>query len=132
MPRLSAADLPLASPPRRVHDASGNVVVLPRRQAKVWLHAYPEEAGLTPLNLMAAGGILVYERAPAGAGQPAGVRPIGPHLPLLGARGFFPIGLGVFVDYRRLETTIGTEGPSEPAGVFRRFWQGARRWFRRG
>jgi hypothetical protein len=127
-PRLRAADLPLASPPRRVHDASGNVAILPRRQAKIWLHAHPEGAGLAPLDLMAAGGILVYERAPAG--EPASAPVIGPHLPLLGARGFFPTGLGVFVDYRRLEVTIGTQDPPEPGGLFSRLWQTSRQWLR--
>ena len=76
-------DLPLASPPRRVYDASGNVAALPRRQASVWLHAYPEDAGLAPLNLMAAGGILVCDRVQAGEGQPTNAQVIGPHLPLL-------------------------------------------------
>jgi hypothetical protein len=128
VPRLRAADLPLASPPRRVHDASGNVAVLPRRQAKVWLHAYPEDTGLAPLDLMAAGGILVYERAQSSGEQPGGVRVTGPHLPLLGARGLFPTGLSVLVDYRRLEVTIGTEGPQKSAGLFRRLWQSGRRW----
>jgi hypothetical protein len=131
VPRLRAADLPLASPPRRVHDASGNVAVLPRRQAKVWLHAYPEGAGLAPLNLMAAGGILVYEPAGVGEGQPANVQVTGPHLPLLGARGFFPTGLAVLVDYRRLEVTIGTEDSPDPAGLLRRLWQRGRRWISR-
>jgi hypothetical protein len=98
---LKAISLPPA-PPLKVTDASGSIVRLPRRQAKVWLHPYPEGTGLMPRDLQIAGGILVYESL-----QPTQL--IGPHLPLLGARAFFPTKLAVFIDYKRLQVTIGDE-----------------------
>lgn len=81
-PQLRSADLSLASPPRPVHDASGNVHRLPRLRARVWLHPYPEDNGLPALDLQVLGGILVYETLSATQEPP---RAAGPHLPLLGA-----------------------------------------------
>jgi hypothetical protein len=118
-PALRAADLPLASGPRPVHDASGNVVALPRREATLWLHHYPEGTERAPLDLEVSGGILVYEASPAPPGQ--STRPAGPHLPLLGARAFRPTGLSVQVDYQRLLVNIDNDPPIR-GGWIRRLW----------
>ncbi len=64
-PALRAVDLPLASGPRPVHDASGKVVALSRREATLWLHPYPEGTKRAPLDLEVSGEILVYEAPPA-------------------------------------------------------------------
>ena len=85
---------------------------------------------MPPLNLMAAGGILVYERAQPAEEELPGARLSGPHLPLLGARAFFPTRLRVFVDYQRLEVTIGTEDLPAAPGLLRRLWRGGRVWSR--
>jgi hypothetical protein len=77
--------------------------------ARVWLHPSPEDTGLGPLDLQIAGGLFIYESTPAGQAPAAAPQPIGPHLPLLGARAFFPTNLGVFIDYKRLRVTIGNE-----------------------
>jgi hypothetical protein len=124
-PGLRAADLPLAAPPAPVHDASGRVVPLPRRRARVWLHPYPEGSGLAPLDLQPAGGVLVYESPPTPGGQPAGSPPVGPHLPLLGARGLISKGLVVCVDYKRLLVTIRSDDLPPPAagGWLRKAWR---------
>jgi len=129
-PGLRAADLPLAGPPAPVHDASGRVVPLPRRRARVWLLPYPEGSDLAPLDLQPVGGLLVYEGPPTLRGQPAGSPPVGPHLPLLGARGLIPKGLVVCVDYKHLLVTIRSEDPPPPppggwlGKVWRRVWPG--------
>ncbi len=129
-PGLRAADLPLAAPPAPVHDASGRVVPLPRRRGRVWLHPYPEGPGLAPLDLQPAGGLLVYDGPPASQGQPAESPPVGPHLPLPGARGLIPKGLAVCIDYKRLLVTIRSDDspPAPPGGwlgkLWRRVWPG--------
>jgi len=107
---LKAVDLPLhGGRTGHITDASGTTVRLPRRQGKVWLHPYPEGLGLSPRDLQIAGGIVVYESPRAGSPPSAAPSLLGPHLPLLGARAFFPRKLAVFVDYKRLRITIGDE-----------------------
>ena len=125
-PQLRSADLSLASPPRPVHDASGNVHRLPRLRARVWLHPYPEDNGLPALDLQVLGGILVYETLSATQEPP---RAAGPHLPLLGARAFRPNGLKVDVDYRHLLVNIGDENLPTASGWLLKFWE--KLWSRR-
>ncbi len=105
---LKAVDLSPA-PPGKVADASGRTEEFKRRQAKVWLHPYPEGTGVGPRDLNIAGGILVYESPSGGQSPLATPQPVGPHLPFLGARAFFPTKLAVFVDYELLQVTIGDE-----------------------
>ena len=95
---------------------------------RFWLHAYPEEAGVDAAE---------PQRPPAGfwftngPGQPArdsrsacgrSARicrcPRGREASSRSGLRLSSSIIGVW------KTTIGTEGPSEPAGVFRRFWQG--------
>jgi hypothetical protein len=107
--QLKAVDLPFAGPLGKVSDASGRIAKLARRQARIWLHPYPEGTGLAPRDLQVVGGILVYESPQAGHLPLTIPQLIGPHLPLLGARAFFPTNLGVSVNYRRLHVTIGDD-----------------------
>lgn len=93
-----------------IHDASGKTATIPRRKAKVWLHPFPESGEATARDLQVVGGILVYP-TPQGGQQPAA--PVGPRVPLLGARAFFPTGLCVSVDYGRLVVSVRAQ-PQPP------------------
>ena len=105
---LKAVDLPPAAT-AKVTDASGKSAHFKRRQAKIWLHPYPEGTGLGTLDLQIAGGILVYEPLQTGQPAAANLQPVGPHLPLIGARAFFPLKLEVLIDYKNLRVTIGDQ-----------------------
>jgi hypothetical protein len=124
-PRL----IPVRGTRANVVYADGRKASLPRYQASIWLHGFhPDPARQpSPLRLPTPDGIICYDPAPRPlqraksgwdwlrsllgrttsppATPPQAVAP-GPHLPLLGARAFQPVGLTVHVDYGKLTLTI--------------------------
>jgi hypothetical protein len=120
--------LPVLGTPAALVYADGRRASLPRYQARVWLHGFhPDPARQPPpLRLPTRDGIICYGtaprprerersgwdwlwrllgRAPSAAQTSAAVAP-GPHLPLLGARAFRPLGLAVQIDYSKLTLSI--------------------------
>jgi hypothetical protein len=105
-----AESLPPVPGPRAIRrvDASGRVVERARREARLWLHAYPEDAGVPPLNLGIADDIVVNP-SEAGEEPPPESVPLVPPFPLLGGRCLFRAGLTVILDYPNLQLTITHE-----------------------
>jgi hypothetical protein len=123
--------LPVLGRPAALVYADGRRASLPRYQARVWLHGFhPDPARQPPpLRLPTRDGIICYgpaprERAASGwdwlwrllgrapsAAPTAAAVALGPHLPLLGARAFRPLGLTVQVDYSKLTLSIARPDP---------------------
>jgi len=128
--------LPVLGRPAALVYADGRRASLPRYQARVCLHGFhPDPARQPlPLRLPTRDGIICYRtaprpqqregprwdwlwrllgRAPSAAQTSEAVAP-GPHLPLLGARAFRPLGLAVQVDYSKLTLSIARPDPQTP------------------
>jgi hypothetical protein len=128
--------LPILGTPAALVYADGRRASLPRYQARVWLHGFhPDPARQPPpLRLPTRDGILCYRmelrprqperfgwawlwrllgRAMPAAQTSAAVVP-GPHLPLLGARAFRPLGLAVQINYSTLTLSIALPDPQSP------------------
>jgi hypothetical protein len=133
---VDLAALPVLGAPAALIYADGRRASLPRYQARVWLHGFRPDPTRQPrpLRLPTRDGIICYRitpqvrrpeksrwdwlwrllgRTPAEAPAPAAVAP-GPHLPLLGARAFRPLGLAVQVNYSALTLTIARPDPQAP------------------
>jgi hypothetical protein len=128
--------LPILGTPAALVYADGRRASLPRYQARVWLHGFhPDPARQPrPLRLPTRDGIICYGAAPrpqerkrlgwdwlwrllgraAPAARTAAATAPRPHLPLLGARAFRPLGLTVQVDYSKLTLSIGRSDPQMP------------------
>jgi hypothetical protein len=125
---VDPAALPVLGRPAALVYADGRRASLPRYQARVWLHGFhPDPARQPPpLRLPTRDGIICYGPAPrprprtrwdwlrrfvGRASSAAEAVAPGPHLPLLGARAFRPLGLVVQVDYSQLTLSIAHPGP---------------------
>jgi hypothetical protein len=128
--------LPSLGAPAALVYADGRRASLPRYQARVWLHGFhPDPARQPlPLRLPTRDGIICYRTAlrargpvvlrwnwlwrllgrPHSAAQTSAAVAPGPHLPLLGARAFRPLGLVVQVNYSRLTLSIAQPDPQTP------------------
>jgi hypothetical protein len=130
--------LPVLGTPATLVYADGRRASLPRYQARVWLHGFHADPSRQPrpLRLPTRDGIICYRttpppreqersgwdwlwrllgRAPSVPRTAAAVGP-GPHLPLLGARAFRPLGLVVQVDYSNLTMSIARPDPRTASG----------------
>ncbi|HKI31755.1 MAG TPA: hypothetical protein VKA46_07795 [Gemmataceae bacterium] len=133
---VDEAALPILGRPAALVYADGRRASLPRYQARVWLHGFHPDPTRQPrpLRLPTRDGIICYRtanrprereesgwdwlwrllgRAPPASQTSAAVAP-GPHLPLLGARAFRPLGLTVQVDYSKLTLSIARPDPQTP------------------
>jgi hypothetical protein len=127
--------LPFLGRPAVLVYADGRRASLPRYQARVWLHGFhPDPARQPPpLRLPTRDGIICYRTAPLrerertrwdwlwrllgrapSAAQPSAAVAPGPHLPLLGARAFRPLGLAIQVDYGKLTLSMARPDPQTP------------------
>jgi len=97
---LSLEDLPKFAVQARVRSVGGEQW-MPVYEADVWLHPFPIDARLAPINLEIDGGIVCYRRS---KGRKA--VSLGPRLPLLGGLGLRSQGLRVLLDYGRLRLKI--------------------------
>ncbi len=98
-----ASSFPKLSVPSTSVSTVGGKVELVRRQAKLWLHPYPEGVS-APFVLESTWGITVREKPTAPANEAN--QQCQEMIPLLGARAFTLSRLVLHVDYGGLTTTI--------------------------
>jgi hypothetical protein len=88
-------DLPRFALQARVRSVAGEQL-MPVYEADVWLHSFPKDTGLPPLNLEVDGGIVCYRKPKA---RKSKTLSLGPRLPLLGGLALRSQGLRVALDY---------------------------------